>query len=369
MIMPSRRKCLFLTLGIVILAALAVIIVSQEKLLERSPLTGETKKQSKEQLQRPTEAPSGPLTPSSQNDLESLGELISYLKSPDTQTKSADRIYSEIARMKVIQQPWWRNSTDFGELLNFALDPKFSEDSQVVSLRLFLAGVPIEALQETADQIQKKFANSSDQLVSALLQDMADRKVPPKTLIRSTLADSSRGEHAQCMAWYAARLTDRADLELASIALAEPKGGFSTTSKVGFDYLAAGPVSEQVNNTPSLRRMADEHLMEIMKLPVSAEIIELANADAFIMAIPNLMDSERSHLVLLEILHNSPNPEVKLSALKQIVKCEVHSDQELSRDTGAIKKNISTIFPDQVKQIRALAILNRSVPSSPKKTK
>jgi hypothetical protein len=59
------------------------------------------------------------------------------------------------------------------------------------------------------------------------------------------------------------------------------------------------------------------------------------------------------------LLHNAPNPELRLSALEQIVKLHTNGIENMTTDLNAIKKNITNIFPDQSNQIRANAFLKR----------
>lgn len=81
------------------------------------------------------------------------------------------------------------------------------------------------------------------------------------------------------------------------------------------------------------------------------------------MAIPNLMDSERSKQVLLKTLHNALNPEIRISALEQIVRRQTSREKDVESDLAAIRKNLPTLFPDEAKQIRAAAILKRAASS------
>lgn len=369
-ITPSRKLWFALVLSMLVVAVfLLVTNLSHEPSADNLKTPTETKAQI--QAESPPGHPKKNPRPSAKTEKEEPGsveELALFVKSAG-KTKSADQVFAYIAKMGWMQSLWWSGSTDFSELLTLSLDSTLTEDTRLVALRLFLAGVPIEALREQADSLQDSFSDSSDRLVSALLQDMADRNVAPKSLIRSTLADPSRGEHAQCMAWYAARLTDTADLELASVALDQTEKGVSIVSKVALDYLAVGDLSEQINSTPSLRHKVDKQLEAVMNLPPSAEIIEMANADAFIMAIPSLIDSERSKQVLLETLHNAPNPEIRLSALEQIVRRQNSEQKDMTKEVDAILKNLQSLFPDQAKQIRATAILNRTLLSSTPETK
>lgn len=261
--------------------------------------------------------------------------------------------------MQLPKQAWWVNASDFSSLLAVATDAGFSDAGRVVALRLYLGGVPKSELEKQSDSLQATFSGASESLVGALLQDMADRQVSPRTLIQQTLTNPQREENTKCLAWYAARLTEPANLAFASIAISEAAGKPSISSKVALNYLAAAPHAQQLETDPASRKMLD-HLVEIaMTLPVNAGIIETANSDAFITALPNIMAAARSKQAFLALLHNAPNPEIRLSALEQVVKSHSTGAEDMTAELEAIKKNMQNLFPDPSAQIRANAILKR----------
>jgi hypothetical protein len=259
--------------------------------------------------------------------------------------------------MRLPEKAWWRSATDFSSLLALATDATVSEVGRTAALRLYLAGVPKSELEKQADSLQATFSDASDAAVSAMLQDMADRQVAPRALILQTLDNPHRGESARCLAWYAGRLTDSSNAVLASRAISESASGWTVNSKVAFDFLAAAPHSAQFEGAPVLRQAVDDLVATAMKLPATAGIMEMANADAFIIALSNLMEEARAKQTFLSLLNNAPNPEVRLSALEQIVKRQINGTDDMSSELDSIRKNITSIFPDEAKQIRANALL------------
>lgn len=297
--------------------------------------------------------------PSKTGDPESVEELSAFIRKFSAQGGDANALYARIAGMRLPEKTWWRSATDFSSLLELSTDATVSEAGRTAALRLFVAGVPKSELEKQADSLQATFSDASDAMVSALLQDMADRKVAPRTLILLTLENPQRGENARCLAWYAARLTDSTNPTLVSHAIKESASGCTVNSKVAFDFLAAAPHSAQFETAPALRQTVDDLVAKAMKLPAAAGIMEMANADAFIIALPNLMEEARAKQTFLSLLNNAPNPEVRLSALEQIVKRQTTGTDDMSSELDSIRKNITSIFPDEAKQIRANALLKR----------
>lgn len=305
----------------------------------------------------PATAPSA--MASKNGDPESVEQLSVLVRKLAAQGGDANTIISRIVPMQIPKQAWWRNATDFSSLLAVATDAGVSEAARVVALRLFLGGVPKAELEKQADSLQSTFSGASDSLVGALLQDMADRQVSPRTLIQQTLASPQREENTKCLAWYAARLTDPANPTFASIAISEAAGKPSISSKVALNYLAAAPHAQQLETDPSSRKTLDQLVGVAMTLPVNAGIIEKANSDALISALPNIMATARSKQTFLSLVHNAPNPEIRLSALEQIVQSHLTGTENMAAELDAIKKNMQNLFPDPSAQIRANAVLKR----------
>jgi hypothetical protein len=293
------------------------------------------------------------------DNVENAEELSVLIKRLSSQGGDANTLFKSILPMRIPETPWWRGSGDFSSLLAVATDQTVSEAGRMVAIRFYLTGVSKAELEKQSESVQKMFSDASDPMVSAVLQDMADRQVPPRSLILQTLENPQRGENTRCHAWYAARLTDSTNSEVAALAIREYKMGWTANSKVAFDYLAAAHHSEQFETAPVLRQTVDDLVDHAKTLPATAGIMEMANADALIIALPKIMEGERAKQTLAELLNNAPNPELRLSALEQIVKLHTNGIENMTTDLNAIKKNITNIFPDQSNQIRANAFLKR----------
>lgn len=261
--------------------------------------------------------------------------------------------------MRVTEKAWWRDATDFSSLLDVARDESVNEAGRIVALQFFLAGVPQPELEKLSDNLQTTFSTASDSMVAALLQGMADRNVSPQSLIQKTLINPDRGENAKCLAWYAARLTDNTNPALASLAVQAGAAGTSASSKVAFDYLASAPYSAQFVADPVVQVSVGKLVEKAKTLPADASIMEMANADAMISAAPKIMDGNRVKETLLDLLESSPNPEVRLSALDQLIILQTNGTEDVSAELNQIKENIPDLFPDESTQIRANARLKR----------
>ena len=361
MAMKNRKIWSLFALAIVVLLGLSFVVLRSRTVATGPSEQGRSGSPSPHQVSAGTPSATAlPATASKSGDPESVEELSALVRKLAAQGGDANALYARIVPMQLPKQAWWVNASDFSSLLAVATDASVSDAGRGVALRLYLAGVPKAELEKQADSLQATFSGASDSLVGALLQDMADRQVSPRTLIQQTLTSPQREENTKCLAWYAARLTEPANPAFASIAISEAAGKPSISSKVALNYLAAAPHAQQLETDPASRKTLD-HLVEIaMTLPVNAGIIETANSDAFITALPNIMAAARSKQTFLSLLHNAPNPEVRLSALEQIVKRHTSGSENLSAELGSIKKNIATLFPDSAKQFRANALLRRA---------
>lgn len=314
-------------------------------------------------------APQGPIASSTPRSLapnplkigepESVEELSALIRKLSAQGGDTNALYARILAMRLPQKSWWRSATDFSSLLALANDAAVSEAGKVVALRLFLAGVPKADLEKQSDSLQAMFSDASDLMIGVLLQGMADRHVSPSTLIQQTLTNPQREQNTKCLAWYAARLTDPANPTFASLAISDADAGATTSSKVAFDYLAAAPHSAQFAADPGSQKSVDKLVDKAISLPADAGIIEMANADALISALPKIMDENRAKETFFTLLESAPNPEVRLSALDQIIILQTSGKQDLSAELHSIRKNIRSLFPNDSMQIRANARLNR----------
>jgi hypothetical protein len=261
--------------------------------------------------------------------------------------------------MRVTHKDWWRAATDFSSLLGVATDTGVPYGARVVAMRMFLTGVPKSELEKQSASLQATFSNASDEMVSTMLKDMTDRGVAPQTMIRQTLNSQQRSTTALCYAWDAARRTDPGNPEYVTLALAASEGGYTEASKVAFDFLAAAPHTAQVTSSPVLKQKVDQLVGDAKKLPDDAEIYAVANTDALILAMPNIMEAVPAKEALFAILETAPNPEIRLSALEQIVKLHLSGTENFSVELEKAKATIPQLFPDTAKQIRANITLKR----------
>jgi hypothetical protein len=128
---------------------------------------------------------------------------------------------------------------------------------------------------------------------------------------------------------------------------------------VAFDFLAAAPHTAQVTSSPVLKQKVDQLVGDAKKLPDDAEIYAVANTDALILAMPNIMEAVPAKEALFAILETAPNPEIRLSALEQIVKLHLSGTENFSVELEKAKATIPQLFPDTAKQIRANITLKR----------
>jgi len=359
--MKKRKNWFFYAAAIFVLLGIAFLALRSKTVATGPSKQGEPSSTPAHKVSSGTpSATTLPATASTKSgDPESVEELSALVKKLAAQGGDANALYARIVPLQLPKQAWWVNSTDFSSLLAVATDASVNDAGRGVALRLYLAGVPKAELEKQADSLQATFSGASESLVGTLLQDIADRQVSPRTLIQQTLTSPQREENTKCLAWYAARLTDPANPAFASIAISEAAGKPSISSKVALNYLAAAPHAQQLETDPASRKTLD-HLVEIaMTLPVNAGIIETANSDAFITALPNIMAAARSKQTFLSLVHNAPNPEIRLSALEQIVKSHSTGTENMTAELDAIKKNMQNLFPDPSAQIRANAVLKR----------
>ena len=358
--MKSLKIWFLSTVAIVVLLGLSFVVLRSRTVATGPSEQGRSGSPSPHQVSAGTPSATAlPATASKSGDPETVEQLSALVRKLAAQGGDANALYARIVPMHLPKQAWWVNASDFSSLLAVATDAGVSDGGRGVALRLYLAGVPKAELEKQADSLQATFSGASESLVGALLQDMADRQVSPRTLIQQTLTNPQREENTKCLAWYAARLTEPANPTFASIAISEAAGKPSIASKVALNYLAAAPHAQQLETDPASRNTLD-HLVEIaMTLPVNAGIIETANSDAFITALPNIMAAARSKQAFLALLHNAPNPEIRLSALEQVVKSHSTGTENMTTELDAIKKNMQNLFPDPSAQIRANAILKR----------
>lgn len=360
MAMKNRKNWHLYALAIVVLLGISFLVLRSRPVASGPSKQGEPSSTPAHQVSAGSPSATAlSAIPAKSGDPESVEQLSALVRKLAAQGGDANALYARIVPMQLPKQAWWVNATDFSSLLAVATDAGVSDAGRVIALRLYLGGVPKSELEKQADSLQSTFSGASDSLAGALLQDMADRQVSPRALIQQTLTNPQREENTKCLAWYAARLTDPANPAFASIAISEAAGKPSISSKVALNYLAAAPHAQQLETDPASRKTLD-HLVEIaMTLPVNAGIIEKANSDAFITALPNIMAAARSKQAFLALLHNAPNPEIRLSALEQVVKSQSTGTENMTTELDAIKKNMQNLFPDPSAQIRANAILKR----------
>lgn len=338
-----------------------ILVVSGMFLLVRDRVSEASKRElpASSRPQAPLVSPStnqpssGASTSGSLESVEDLSALLRKLPG------DINAIYAQILPMRLTEKAWWRSATDLSSLLDVARDESVNEAGRIVSLQFFLAGVSQPELEKLSAGLQATFSNASDSMVSALLQGMADRNVSPQALIQQTLTNPERGENAKCLAWYAARLTQMKDPALAGIAIAASEPGMTKASKVAFDYLASGSLSGQYATNPEFRQKTDSFVATVQSLPADAAVIALANADAFIRALPAITPTDTAIDTLLSLSQKAQNPEMRLSAIEQLVSIHLSGAQDLSQELHEVRNQVEVLFSDPVKQERAITRFNR----------
>jgi hypothetical protein len=225
---------------------------------------------------------------------------------------------------------------------------------------IYLAAAPQAQISGNSTAIQQLATGASDKMASAVLQGMADRSVAPTALTKATLTSAVRGTGAKCYAWYAARLTQKNDPDLATLAFAAPESAMTEATKVGFDYLAGGSFQNQFAAASRFRQGVEDSVLRVKSLQPDAGPMDLANGDAFIRSVPSILPAAAAAESLFSMLRETPNPEMRLSAIEQLVSIHLSGAQDLSQELHAVRNDIATLFSDPVKQIRAKKRLNRA---------
>lgn len=290
--------------------------------------------------------------------VDSPQELASFIRQFAASGGTAANLYQEIAAIRLAENGWWRKG-DFGALLELAKDASVDASIRAVVMRVYLSGVSDAELRANADMIQNMALGETDDMVAAVLQGIAECSAPPETLIQHTLNAEGRSVAAKCHAWYAARLTQAGNSDYANLALAASGDGLTEASKVGFDYLAAGSFAEEVASSPHLRERVESLTTTVAGIPADADPIEVANGDAFVRALPHISGADDATKALFAMLEGAANPEMRLTALEQLVGIHLGGEKDLSQELHDIRNAIATLFQDPAVQLRAKARLNR----------
>jgi hypothetical protein len=294
------------------------------------------------------------------NRTVTVADIAALIRQYAAQGGPHNELYRQIANLQPQQQGWWRRAEEVSSLLDLASDSSLAEQYRVLALGIYLAAAPQTQLNENSAAIQQLASGGSDDMVSAVLQGMADRSIAPSSLTKATLASEVRGTGAKCYAWYAARLTQKNDAELAGFALARQEALMTEATKVGFDYLASGSFQGQYAADPRLRQGVEMSMLRVKSLEPDAGPMDLANGDAFIRSIPSVLPADAAAESLLSLLRGTPHPEMRLSAIEQLVSIHLSGGQDLSQELHAVRNDIATLFSDPVKQTRAKKRLNRA---------
>lgn len=285
--------------------------------------------------------------------------LASFIRQFSAGGGKAVNLYGALAAMRLPERSWWRKG-DFAALLALATDASVDASIRAVVMRLYLAGAADAELKANADLIQNMAIAETDDMVAAVLQGMAERSASPAILIKHTLNAGGRSVTAKCHAWYAARLTETGNSTYATLALAASDNGLTEASKVAFDYLAAGSFPAEVSSSPEFRAKVESLTTAVATLPADAGPIDVANGDALIRAIPHVTGTDDATETLLVMLKHAANPEMRLSALDQLVGIHLGGQKDLSQELHDIRNAIATLFQDPAAQLRAKVRLNRA---------
>lgn len=364
MAMKTRKTAMFT-------AAVAAIIGLAAILLRTTP-------RAPDQPQLPVQASEQPVAPASEEttnqpapqvtvappptkmiESDSPEELARIIRLSAAEGISEQELYARLAALKLNDRSWWRTSNQVAVLFEIASDATLAEPYRVMALGVYLAAAPQTQLHENAPAIQQLAQLSSDKMVVTALQGMADRAVAPTTLTKDTLTSASRGTGPKCYAWYAARLTQKNDPELAAMALAAPDATWTEATKVGYDYLASGSFQDQYASNAGFRQGFKDSLLRVNMLQPGADPMEHANGDAFIRALPGILPTANAVETLLSLLRETPNPEMRLSAIEQLVALHLSGAKDLAKELHQVREATSELFNDPVKQDRAKLRLNR----------
>jgi hypothetical protein len=296
---------------------------------------------------------------------ESPEALADFIRRFAATGAGANELYSELATLGLKDRPWWRTADEASTLLDLASDLSVSEPYRVVAMGIYLASAPQPQLSQNSDSIQQIAIDSTDSMATTVLQGMADRSLTSATLTKDILSRATSGIGVKCYAWYAARRTQTNNTNLAATALAAADSGMSEASKVAFDYLANGSFTQQYTADVNFQQKTDELLAAIQSLSTTADPIALANGDAFIRAIPSITPAKIAIDSLFALAHEAQNPEMRLSAIEQLVSLHRAGTQDLSKELHEIRNQIAVLFSDPVKQARAKKRLNRAIPAPP----
>lgn len=308
----------------------------------------------------PVASPATTPSTSQPSQAGSVQDVVGLIKQAAADGTSAADLYRKLAALGLKDRSWWRNAEEVSALLDLAADRSLADEYRTVAVGLYLAAAPQDQIVQNSNAIQQLASGGSDTMASAVLQGMADRAVAPVALTKEILSTATRGTGAKCHAWYAARLTQKNDPVLAGIALAATDTGMTEASKVAFDYLASGAYAPQYEADPGFRQKTDAMLGEVQALPAESDPIGLANGDAFIRAIPSITPLDTAVDSLFALVQEAQNPEMRLSAIEQLVSIHLAGSENLSQELHEVRNNIATLFPDPVKQNRAKKRLNRA---------
>jgi hypothetical protein len=300
---------------------------------------------------------------------QSPEELAQYIRRYAQTGGDPAKLYGLLGSMRLSEQPWWRKAEEVSALLDLATDFSVPDQYRVVAMGVYLVAAPQAQLSANSDAIQQSASGGSDDMVSAVLQGMADRSVTPAALTRQVLSADNRGTGAKCYAWNAARRTQRNDPDLAKIAISAAQSGMTEASKVAFDYLATGSFAGQYTQDSDFRQVTDTLLRTTQSLPTNAGPMGLANGDAFIRALRGITPTTTTIDLLSSVLESAANPEMRLSAIEQLVSIHVAGESDLSRELHQVREEVATLFSDPVKQNRAKSRLNRIQAIERKETK
>lgn len=290
----------------------------------------------------------------------SVENLVAFIRQFAARGGNANDLYRQIAAMRPQGMDWWRSASDHSALFDLATDLAVASEYRIVAMGIYLAGASEAELKENSKRIQKFAVDAEDAMVTTVLQGMAERSLAPQTLVEHALSSQQRGTGPKCYAWYAARLTQPKNLAYARFALAVPESNLTEASKVGFDYLANASFAEIFSANPELQDATQAASTRMKAIPPEAGPIEVANADAFIRAIPHIMKTDAAIDALLSVLNEASHPEMRLSALEQLASLHMSGAKNLSEELHEIRNRTAELFPDPVKQLRAKKRLNRA---------
>lgn len=361
--MKSRWPAILLTAAIIAIGVLAVRFWRHPTTLDSRPAqTPETQGSGDDDARlgpKKTAQPNDDSTSPKPSPADSPKALAEFIRQFATTGADPNALYRKLASLELKKRPWWRNAEEVSELLDLAADPSLAEQYRVVVMGLYLAAARQDQITGKADAIQQVAMGAGDRMASAVLQGMADRSVAPAALTKEVLTSDTRGTGAKCYAWYAARLTQKDDPELARIAITASESGMTEASKVAFDYLANGSFASQYAANPQFQQKADALLAAIQSLPAESGPMVLANGDAFIRAVPSITPTETAIDYLFSLLQEAQHPEMRLSAIEQLVSIHLSGAQDLSQELHEVRNQIAALFSDPVKQDRAKIRLNR----------